>query len=71
VTCASGWNYIPEYYYDARTHKHKIEVYTVGPKGMKLIWAAERGTKWKRWLDVLGAEVKKKDIAKLEVLYEG
>ena len=38
---------------------------------MKLIWAAVRGTKWKRWLDGLGTEVKKKDIAKLEVLSEG
>ena len=23
VTCASSWNYILEYYYDARTHEHK------------------------------------------------
>jgi len=22
VTCASSWNYILEYYYDARTHEH-------------------------------------------------
>jgi hypothetical protein len=38
---------------------------------MKLILAAVAGAKWKRSLDVLGTEVKKKDVAKLEVLSEG
>jgi hypothetical protein len=28
---------------------------------MKLTLAAATGAKWKRWLDVLGTEVKKKD----------
>jgi len=38
---------------------------------MKLVLAAVTGAKWKRWLDVLGTEVKKKDVAKLEVLSKG
>ena len=28
MTCASWWNYIPEYYYDARTHEHLIHNFT-------------------------------------------
>ena len=50
VTCASCWNYILEYYYDAaRTHEHEMQMdpSEVGWGGMDWIDLAQDWDKWR------------------------